>query len=134
MGCIVVRDKRILVTGYNGAPAGCKSCIEKNECYRNVEKIPSGEQPQKCYATHAEQNAIAQAAYMGTSLKDATLYVTHSPCSMCARIIINSGIKHVKYLIHYADKFAEQLYKEAGVKITKIDVTPDLLEKIQKLS
>ena len=120
IGCVIVRDKRILTTGYNGAPAGCKTCRERGECYRDINKIPSGQNSHLCFAAHAEQNAIAQAAYMGTCLKDAELYCSNQPCSMCARLIINSGIKTVYYLQPYPDDFAAKLFAESGVKVIQL--------------
>ena len=123
VGCVVVRDNRILATGYNGAPMGCKTCVEKNECYRNANNIPSGENSHLCFAAHAEQNAIAQAAFMGSCFKGAELYVTHQPCSMCARLIINSGIKTVYFLTPYPDRFADMLFEESGVMVVQLKET-----------
>jgi len=120
IACVIVRDKRILVSGYNGAPAGCNTCIERGGCYRTENKIPPGVNPHLCYATHAEQNAIAQAAKLGISIDGAELYVTNKPCSMCARLIINSGIKQVSYLNDYPDEFADKLFAEAGLELVKL--------------
>ncbi len=122
MGCVIVRDRRILTTGYNGAPSGIKSCVERGECMRQKHGIPSGEQQQFCYAVHAEQNAVAQAAKMGVSVEGATLYVTHQPCSICARIIINAGIKRVVYRYDYPDAFTLRLFDEADVSLEKYDI------------
>lgn len=119
VGSIVVRDKRILTTGYNGAASGIMSCVERNECLRNKLGIESGTRQEICYAIHAEQNAIVQAAKMGVSLDGATIYVTHQPCSMCARIIINSGIKRIVYKEGYPDDFSRQLIQDAGVELVK---------------
>ncbi len=119
VGAVVVRDKRILTTGYNGAPAGVQSCKERGECLREKLGIASGTRQEMCYATHAEQNAIIQAAKLGLTLEGATLYCTHQPCSMCTRIIINSGIKHVVYEQGYPDPFSIALFNEAGIILEK---------------
>jgi len=119
VGAIVVRDKRIMTTGYNGAPAGVKTCVEKGECLRIKLGIPSGTHAETCFATHAEQNAIIQAAKEGISLKGCTLYCTHQPCTVCIKMIINAGIKEVIYKEGYPDEFSVQLANEANVKLTK---------------
>lgn len=119
VGAVVVRDKRILTTGYNGAPAGVQSCKERGECLREKLGIASGTRQEMCYATHAEQNAIIQAAKLGLTLEGATLYCTHQPCSMCTRIIINSGIKRVVYEQGYPDPFSIALFNEAGILLEK---------------
>jgi dCMP deaminase len=121
VGAVVVKDKRILTTGYNGAPAGIKSCSDRGVCLRRERNIPSGTMQEVCYAVHAEQNAICQAAKIGVSLDGATLYCTHQPCVICARIIINSGIKRVIYKHGYPDEFAMQLFSESGLEIIKFD-------------
>ncbi len=121
VGAIIVRDKRIMATGYNGAPAGIKTCVEKGVCLRNEKQIPSGTHAEICYSVHAEQNAIIQAAKEGVSLKGCTLYCTHQPCTVCAKMIINSGIKEVIYKEGYPDDFSKQLCEEAGVKLIKYD-------------
>lgn len=122
VGAVVVKDKRILTTGYNGAPAGVKSCAERNECLRNIKNIPSGTQQEVCYATHSEQNAIVQAAKMGIPLEGATLYCTTQPCVLCCRVIINSGIKRVVFAEGYPDEFSIELFKEAGMQVDKISL------------
>ena len=103
VGAVIVRDKRIITTGYNGAPSGVKSCKEKGECLRKKLNIASGTRLESCYAVHAEQNAIAQAAKLGESVDGATIYVTHQPCTICTKMIINSGIKKVVYRNGYPD-------------------------------
>ncbi len=95
VGAIIVKDKRVLTTGYNGAPAGISSCVERGECLREKMNIPSGTHAETCYAAHAEQNAIIQAARYGANIDGATLYCTHQPCVICAKMIINAGIKRV---------------------------------------
>ena len=121
VGAVIVKDKRILTTGYNGAPSGLVSCKDKGECLRKKLNIASGTRQEICYAVHAEQNAIVQAAKMGISINGATIYVTHQPCSICTKIIINSGIKKVIYREGYPDDFSMQLFAEAGVEIIKFD-------------
>ena len=117
VGAVIVKEKRILTTGYNGAPSGIESCAEKGECLRRKLNIPSGTKHELCYAVQAEQNAIAQAAKLGISVEGATLYCTHQPCVICAKIIINSGIKKVIYKYGYPDDFSLELFKEAGVEV-----------------
>lgn len=117
VGAVIVKDKRILTTGYNGAPSGIHSCTEKAKCMRRELNIPSGTQHELCYAVHAEQNAIIQAARIGVSLMDATLYCTHQPCALCAKMIINSGIEKIIYKAGYPDNFAKELLAEAGVEL-----------------
>ncbi len=117
VGAVIAKDRRILTTGYNGASAGIVSCKERGECIRRKLNIPSGTQHELCYATHAEQNAIIQAAKMGIAIDGATLYCTHQPCVICAKMIINSGIQRIVYRNGYPDEFSLQLLKEAGVEI-----------------
>ena len=117
VGAVIVKDKRILTTGYNGAPSGVKSCTEKGECLRKKLNIPSGTRHELCYAVHAEQNAIAQASKLGVSVQGATLYCTHQPCVICAKMIINSGISKVLYKYGYPDDFSLQLFKESNVEV-----------------
>ena len=119
VGAVIVKDKRILATGYNGAPSGIKSCADRGECLRRVRNIASGTMQEVCYAVHAEQNAIIQAAKLGISLDRAEMFVTHQPCVICTRMILNAGIKRVIYKNGYPDEFALQLFKEAGVEIIK---------------
>lgn len=117
IGAIIVKNKRILTTGYNGAPAGIKSCKEKGECLRQKLDIPSGKQHELCFAIHAEQNAIIQAAKLGVSIEGATLYCTHQPCVICSKMIVNAGIERVIYEKPYPDDFTSQIFEEAGVKL-----------------
>ena len=121
VGAVIARDKIIITLGYNGAPAGVKSCAERGYCLRDKLKIPSGTHSETCYAVHAEQNAILTAAKIGVSIKDCTLYCTHQPCSMCARIIINAGIKEIVYKYGYPDDFSLEILKEAGIKLRKYE-------------
>jgi dCMP deaminase len=120
VGCVIVKNKRIIATGYNGAPSRVENCVERGYCMRQEEKIPSGTQAEKCYATHAEQNALVQAARMGISVEGATLYCTHQPCAICSKLIINAGITRIVYRESYPDKFAVSLLKESCVELVKI--------------
>ena len=121
VGAIIVKNKRILTTGYNGAPEGVMSCKEKGECLRVKLGIPSGTRHELCYAVHAEQNAIIQAARLGIVLDGATLYCTHQPCVICAKMIINAGIKRIVYKAGYPDDFSMELLQESGVQIDVYD-------------
>ncbi len=127
MGAVIVRDKRILTTGYNGAPQGVKPCVERGECLRRKLGIPSGTRAEMCYAVHAEQNALIQAARMGVSVYGATMYVTYSPCIICARLIINAGIVKVIYRYDYPDEFSKEILKEAGVELVKFDPDAEVI-------
>lgn len=122
VGAVITRNKRILTTGYNGASSGILSCKEKGECMRKKLGIPSGTRHELCYAVHAEQNAIIQAAKIGVSVEGAVMYCTHQPCTICAKMIINSGIKRVVFKEGYPDEFSLNLFEEAGVEIQKYGV------------
>ena len=122
VGAIIVKDKRILSTGYNGAPTSIKHCVETG-CLREELNVASGEKHELCRGIHAEQNAIIQAAYHGVSIKGATLYCTNLPCSICTKMIINAGINKICYESGYADSLAEEMLKEAGVDVIKFDYT-----------
>ncbi|MFY9177520.1 MAG: dCMP deaminase family protein [Caldicoprobacterales bacterium] len=117
IGAIIVKDKRILTTGYNGAPSGYPSCVERGECIRRIRDIPSGTKHEYCYAIHAEQNAIIQAAKLGVSIDGATLYCTHQPCVICAKLIVNSGIIRVVYKEPYPDSLAVEILVNSGVSL-----------------
>ena len=119
IGAVIVKEKRILTTGYNGAPAGVKTCVERGECLRKKLGIPSGTRHEMCYAIHAEQNAIIQAAKLGVSIEGATLYCTHQPCIICAKMIVNSGIERIVYEKGYPDDFSLEIIAESGVKIER---------------
>lgn len=119
VGAVIVKNKRILTTGYNGAPQGVKSCKERGECMRVKLGIESGTRHELCYAVHAEQNAIIQAARLGIVLDGATLYCTHQPCVICAKMIINAGIRRIVYKEGYPDEFAAHLINEAGVELVQ---------------
>jgi len=119
VGAVLVRDKRILATGYNGAPAGLEHCLDTG-CLREKLKIPSGERHELCRALHAEQNALIQASLHGISVKDSVLYATNQPCVICAKMIINAGIREIVIAEGYPDKMALDFLKKAGVKIKRI--------------
>jgi dCMP deaminase len=120
VGCVIVKNKRILTTGYNGAPSGVENCAERGVCMREELNIPSGQQQEKCYATHAEQNALIQAARQGVSVDGATVYCTHQPCAICSKLMINAGIKRIVYGESYPDTFSVDLLKEACVALEKM--------------
>jgi dCMP deaminase len=118
VGAVIVKDKRILATGYNGVPSGIPHCIDVG-CLREKLKIPSGERQEICRGLHAEQNAIIQAARFGISIKDSIIYSTHQPCITCAKMIINAGINEVIFSGDYPDKLALDMLKQAKVKLTR---------------
>ena len=118
VGAIIVKDHRVISTGYNGAASGAPHC-EDVGCLRQKLGVKSGERHELCVAIHAEQNAIVQAAKLGVSIEGATLYCTHQPCSMCCKMIINSGIRRVVYKEGYPDPFTLELFDEAGVKLER---------------
>jgi dCMP deaminase len=119
VGAILVKEKRILATGYNGAPAGVRHCEEVG-CLRESSSIPSGTRHELCRGLHAEQNVIIQAAYHGISIRDATLYCTNKPCVICSKMLINAGIKRIYYEEGYDDALSEQLFGEAGVELVRL--------------
>jgi len=118
VGAALVRDKRILATGYNGAPSGLRHCLEIG-CLRDRMQIPSGERHELCRGLHAEQNAIIQAALHGVSVKGATLYCTNQPCIICAKMVINAGISLIVVKDGYADKLAADMLAEAGIRVAQ---------------
>ena len=120
VGAVLVKDKRILSTGYNGAPANLKHCLEVG-CLREQMGIESGKMHELCRGIHAEQNAIIQAAYHGVSVKGAVVYCTNQPCSICARMIINAGIVKIYYQAGYADPLAQDLLAEAKIDLIQIE-------------
>ncbi len=116
VGAVLVRDKHIIATGYNGAPRGISHCGEVG-CLREQLGIPSGERHEMCRGTHAEQNAIIQAALHGVSTDGATLYCTHQPCILCAKMLINAGVEKVVFQGDYPDGLALELMNEAEIEI-----------------
>jgi len=116
VGAIIVKNKRILTTGYNGVPTGISHCTEKT-CLRMIHNVPSGERHELCRGLHAEQNAIIQAASHGVSIEGAVIYITCQPCSICTKMLINSGITKFIYRDPYSDSLAEDMMKEAGIPV-----------------
>lgn len=119
VGAVITRENHILSTGYNGAPHGTKHCTDIG-CLRQELKIPSGERHEICRGSHAELNAIAQAAKMGVSTNGASILCTHEPCSFCTKAILNAGIAEIIYLHPYPDKLAHQMREEAEIKVRQL--------------
>lgn len=117
VGAVIVKDKHIIATGYNGAPRGLKHCGDLGGCLRQKLGVPSGQRHELCRALHAEQNAIIQAATLGQSIEDGTIYVTHQPCVICAKMIINAGLKRIVVREGYPDELATEILDEAGIKV-----------------
>jgi dCMP deaminase len=120
VGAGLVRDKRILATGYNGAPSKLQHCLEIG-CLRKQRQVPSGERHELCRGLHAEQNAIIQAALHGVSAKGSTLYCTNHPCVICAKMIINAGIVRIVIRDGYSDKLAADMLTEAGISVETLE-------------
>jgi dCMP deaminase len=120
VGAVIVQDKHVVATGYNGAPKGIPHCGELGGCYREKNNIPSGERHELCRALHAEQNAIIQAATYAQGIDGATIYITHQPCVICAKMIINSGIERIVVNDGYPDQMAVDILEEAGLRIVRL--------------
>lgn len=120
VGAVIVKDKHIVATGYNGAPTGLAHCEERGGCLRQQLGVPSGERHELCRALHAEQNAIIQAAALGNSINGATIYVTNQPCAICAKMIINAGIKKIIVKDGYPDEMAKEILAEAGLDVVML--------------
>lgn len=120
VGAVIVKNKRILSTGYNGAPSGTPHCLDIG-CMREKLKIPSGQRHELCRGLHAEQNAIIQAAYHGVCIEGSTLYATLQPCILCAKMAINAGIKKIVFKGSYPDELSMEMLKEAGIKLIQFD-------------
>jgi len=118
VGAVMVKENHILSTGYNGVPKGFKHCDEIG-CIREKLEIPEGERHELCMGLHAEQNAIIQAAVFGVSIKNATLYVTHFPCSVCSKMLVNAEIKEIVYLNDYPDELSKEILKESNIKVRR---------------
>ena len=116
VGAVIVKDKRVLTTGYNGAPKGIAHCAQAG-CIRQQMNVPSGERHELCRGVHAEQNAIIQAAVFGVGIGGATIYITNYPCSVCAKLMLNAGIAEVVYDGEYKDDLATQLLAEGKIKV-----------------
>ncbi|WP_333870372.1 cytidine/deoxycytidylate deaminase family protein [Desulforamulus putei] len=118
VGAIIVKDNRILTTGYNGPPSGLSHC-EVVGCIRDKYKIPSGERHEFCRGLHAEQNALIQAAVHGIAVEGGTIYVTHQPCVMCTKMIVNAKLEKVVIGGDYPDELARSIFEEAGIKLVR---------------
>lgn len=128
VGAVIVKDKNILATGYNGAPSGVSHCLDVG-CLREKLNIPSGERHELCRGLHAEQNAIIQAAKHGTTIDGSTLYCTTLPCIICSKMVINAGIKRIVYEVGYPDQLAAGMIEESGVII---DQFPEKLSQVEE--
>ncbi len=120
VGAIVVKENRILSSGYNGAPKGFEHCTEKS-CIRKQMNLPSGQRHELCRGLHAEQNAIIQAAWHGVEIEGSTMYCNYQPCVICVKMIINAGIKKLIYAGGYPDELAQQMLKESKLAVTKYE-------------
>jgi len=121
VGAVIVKEKRVLTTGYNGAPKGIRHCEEVG-CVRLENHILSGTRHELCRGVHAEQNAVIQAAYFGVSIKDAAVYSTNFPCVLCAKILLNAGITEIIYKDDYIDELSRSILSEANVKVRRFDL------------
>lgn len=121
VGALIVKDKRILTTGYNGAPRSLAHCLDVG-CLRNEAHVPSGTSHELCRGLHAEQNAIIQAAMHGVSIEGGAMYSTHQPCVLCTKMIINAGILSIRYLEPYPNPLAGKLLEEAGIVSEKMSL------------
>ena len=130
VGAILVKDKHILSTGYNGAPKGLSHCSEVG-CLRKDLKVPSGERHELCRGLHAEQNAIIQAAVFGISIKNSVLYCTNTPCVVCVKMLINAGVNEIVFLGEYPDELAKKMLDESSIKIRNFNNKN--LSEIQKM-
>lgn len=119
VGAVLVKEKKILATGYNGVPSGIEHCLDIG-CLREKEGIPSGERHELCRGLHAEQNAILQAAYHGVSIRGSLLFCTNFPCIICSKMLINAGIQGIYYLEGYPDALSEEILKEARMEIRQV--------------
>lgn len=120
VGAVIVKQRHVVATGYNGAPRGIMHCEERGGCLREKLNVPSGERHELCMGLHAEQNAIIQAATQGQSIEGGTIYVTHQPCVICAKMIINAGIRRIVVSAGYPDQLAVDILAEAGLKIVPL--------------
>lgn len=120
VGAVIVRDNRAVATGYNGAPRGLAHCEELGGCLREKLGVPSGQRHELCRALHAEQNAIISAASMGNAIEGGTIYITHQPCVICAKMIVNAGIKRIVVREGYPDELSQEILDEAGLKVERM--------------
>ncbi len=119
VGAVLVKERRLLATGYNGVPTGVTHC-EVAGCLRDKLNVPSGERHELCRGLHAEQNAILQAALHGVSIKESSLYCTNLPCIICAKMLINAGVRRIVYLEGYADVLAGEMLEEVGMELVRM--------------
>ncbi len=119
VGAVLVKDHRILATGYNGAPSGISHCLEVG-CLREKMDVPSGQRHELCRGLHAEQNVLIQAAYHGVSVAGSTLYCTNLPCIICTKMLINAGTQIIFYREGYADDLSRDMLKEAGIELIQL--------------
>jgi dCMP deaminase len=119
VGAVIVKNRQILATGYNGVPRGLQHCSERG-CLREQLGVPSGERHELCRGLHAEQNAIIQAAYHGVAIQGAELYCTHQPCAVCAKMLVNADIVAVYFAGAYPDELAMEVFREAGTRLTRM--------------
>jgi dCMP deaminase len=127
VGAVVVKEKRVLSTGYNGAPRGLRHCAEVG-CVRQQANVESGTRHELCRGVHAEQNAVIQAAYFGVSIKDSTIYTTNFPCVMCTKILVNAGITEIVYKDEYVDPLSRDILNESGVRVRQYRSPPEAEE------
>ena len=120
VGAVTAKDRHATATGYNGAPRGIMHCEDRGGCLRQQLNVPSGQRHELCMALHAEQNAIIQAAAMGHGIEGGTIYITHQPCAICAKMIINAGITRIVIREGYPDELAASILDEAGLAIEKL--------------
>jgi len=129
VGAVVVKEKNILATGYNGTPSGISHCSEVG-CLRQKLNVPSGERHELCRGLHAEQNAIIQAAKHGVNISGGTLYCTNSPCIICSKMLINAGVTRIVYLEGYPDHLSLEMLAESGIEVSSFqDLAPVSSEK-----
>ena len=121
VGAVIVKDNRIIPTGYNGAPSGPMHCSDMGYCEREKLNIPSGQRHELCRALHAEQNAIIQTSHMGVSTNGATLYVTLQPCVICGKMAVNAGIVKIVYKGSYPDELSMRILNEAKIELVVLD-------------
>ena len=119
VGAVLVMDKRLLATGYNGAPSGLAHCLEVG-CLREKRQIPSGERHELCRGLHAEQNVIIQAAFHGIRIQGSILYCTNLPCAICTKMLINAGIREIVYEGGYGDDLSKEMLLEARIPIRQL--------------
>jgi len=121
VGAVLVKDKKILATGYNGAPTGIRHC-EETGCLREKLNVKSGERHELCRGLHAEQNVIIQSAYYGVATKGTTLYSTHKPCIICSKMLINAGVEKIFFAEGYPDTLADEMLAEANIELERLSI------------